>query len=101
MQGVDGGGESVSRDSTRQLDRPATPEGEAGGRGGGSGAVSTLARPGYLTLRWGEGWCWATRSMLPWPPGRGVGEEQWWRAGRTTAHHKCWLATETNVGWLK
>jgi hypothetical protein len=49
------GGKSGCRDPARQLDRP-TPEGEAGGRGWGSGAVSTLARRDPSTPQWGEGW---------------------------------------------
>ncbi len=38
------GGEYDCCDPVRQLDLPMTPKGEVGGRGGGSDAVSTLAR---------------------------------------------------------
>ncbi len=43
----------------RQLDRPTTPRGEAGGWGWGDVAWSALARCGPSTPPWGEGWGWA------------------------------------------
>ncbi len=74
-------------DPARQLDRPTTPEGEAGGRDWGSGAVSTLAHCDPLTPWWGEGWCWAgggggrtglwewchVNTSAPWPLDPSVG----------------------------
>ncbi len=78
-EGEGRGGESDCSDPARQFDRPTTPVGEAGGRCRGRGAMSTLARCDPSTPRWGEGWCWAgcsSRSILPWPPGRGLGEKR-------------------------
>jgi hypothetical protein len=84
----------------RWLDRPATPMGEAGGRGRGVEAWPTLARCDPSTPWWGEGWGWAggsSRAILPWPPGKGGGGDgRGCGAGELglTAHHECWQATE-------
>jgi hypothetical protein len=83
-EGARGGGEVNCCILPRQLDQPTTPRGEAGGRGQGVVAWPTLARCVPSTPRWGEGWGWAgdsSRAILPWPPGRGVGDGRGWRAG--------------------
>ncbi len=78
-----------------QLDRPTTPRSEAGGRGWGVVAWPALARCDPSTPWLGEGWGWAgdsSRAILPWPPGRAVGDGRGWRAG-DDVHQECWLAT--------
>ncbi len=106
-EGARGGDEVNSCVLPRQLDRPTTPMGEAGGRGWGVVAWPALARCDPSTPRWGEGWCWAGESscaILPWPPGRGGGMGESGELG-LTAHHECWLATDecwlaTDECWL-
>ncbi len=63
----------------RQLNLPTTPEGEAGGRGWGSGAMSTLARCDPFTPR-GGGWGGAGPGApyFPYYPGPQV--EGWGRS---------------------
>ncbi len=93
--GARGGGESSWCVPARRLDRPATREGEAGVRGWGGVTLPTPALLDPSTPRWGEGWCWAGRSLSikPWPHrgglGRGEGGVQ-----DASAHHECWLGTE-------
>ncbi len=98
-EGAQRGGEMCCSLQARQLNPPATLEGEAGGWGWGSVTWCALARLDHLTPREGEGWCWAgcsSFSIQPWPPG-GLGKKQGWRAEKVAAHHKCWLADEC---WL-
>jgi hypothetical protein len=59
-----------------------------------AGGVSPCLHRRSLTPWWGEGWCWAGRSLsiIPWPHrgglGRGEGGVQ-----DASVHHECWLGT--------